>query len=592
MFKRYVASKRHTMQVDFDDYMAALGEGAQGGRGAAHAAPGAALPVRAARRVIAARRRGDAAVGRREAHQGRQPRRDPRRGPRRLRRARLRRGRRARHRAPHRARRGHVLQLLPRQGVGVPRARARGRRRGAAARARRAPAARDAARVRRGRLPRVLLLHRRGRRARRVPRRATPGTIRAMFEESRGARRASTSWPSDLRAAIAAGLLPALDVELCARGDGRGGARARRSGWQRDPPDVDGATRFATRCSSAAWSLLLALLSCRRRRSTLRSSSCAALHVGIAENKPNLFSDPLFSPLGAKQARVVVSYDVMTSGDDELQRVTEYSSPRGRRAIEPLVTFEHARGARRDLREAQEPAQAPVPAAYGEAATSASSRRSASASRSCSTYVAVERDQPLHAADLRATRRRRRSSPGSCARTASAARSSSPTCSTRPTIRAPRSRRYRRTLAYIKKFRRALKTPRTICGLHNYSDINRFRDTGTKKIIKALGCKQIWLTETGGIYKFAGFRHQRTPPAEGDAVHVQARASATSGSSASTSTRGSGARPRASTPGWSRTAVRGWPTGRSRSTCRSRRLLHRLRETTEIRWPEASHRRE
>ena len=42
--------------------------------------------------------------------------------------------------------------------------------------------------------------------------------------------------------------------------------------------------------------------------------------------------------------------------------------------------------------------------------------------------------------------------------------------------------------------------------LHNYSDINRFRSTGTKAIIKALGCKQIWLTEAGGIYKFASFK--------------------------------------------------------------------------------------
>ena len=32
MFKRYVASKRHTMQVDYDDYLADLGEGAQARR--------------------------------------------------------------------------------------------------------------------------------------------------------------------------------------------------------------------------------------------------------------------------------------------------------------------------------------------------------------------------------------------------------------------------------------------------------------------------------------------------------------------------------------------------------------------------------
>ena len=65
---------------------------------------------------------------------------------------------------------------------------------------------------------------------------------------------------------------------------------------------------------------------------------------------------------------------------------------------------------------------------------------------------------------------------------------------------------YRSTTRYIQRFKKALKAPRTICGLHNYSDTNRFRDRGTKAIIKALKCKEIWLTETGGIYKFASFK--------------------------------------------------------------------------------------
>ena len=48
MFKRYVASKRHTMQVDYDDWMVGDREGAQGGRGA-RADAGLGCPVRAAR---------------------------------------------------------------------------------------------------------------------------------------------------------------------------------------------------------------------------------------------------------------------------------------------------------------------------------------------------------------------------------------------------------------------------------------------------------------------------------------------------------------------------------------------------------------
>ena len=44
MFKRYVASKRHTMQVDFDDYLADLAKERR--RGAERArARGFALPV-------------------------------------------------------------------------------------------------------------------------------------------------------------------------------------------------------------------------------------------------------------------------------------------------------------------------------------------------------------------------------------------------------------------------------------------------------------------------------------------------------------------------------------------------------------------
>jgi hypothetical protein len=44
MLKRYVASKRHTMQVDFDDYVAALEQERKAGAERA-AAAGQALPV-------------------------------------------------------------------------------------------------------------------------------------------------------------------------------------------------------------------------------------------------------------------------------------------------------------------------------------------------------------------------------------------------------------------------------------------------------------------------------------------------------------------------------------------------------------------
>ena len=140
MRKRYVASKRHTIQVDFDDYLHDLDKerraGAQRARGRRLRAAGA--PRRQARRSRRDRCRGQA-----RAHQGGQPRGDPRA---------------AREvfselgygAAPacatscaHRPGQRHLLQLLPRQGGGLPRADRRDRARGrATAPTRRACAAR------------------------------------------------------------------------------------------------------------------------------------------------------------------------------------------------------------------------------------------------------------------------------------------------------------------------------------------------------------------------------------------------------------------------------------------------------------------
>ena len=54
--------------------------------------------------------------------------------------------------------------------------------------------------------------------------------------------------------------------------------------------------------------------------------------MGIGENSPSMFTDPLFGKLKVKQARLVVSYNVMTSGDDELPGSARTSRPRSSRA--------------------------------------------------------------------------------------------------------------------------------------------------------------------------------------------------------------------------------------------------------------------
>ena len=63
--------------------------------------------------------------------------------------------------------------------------------------------------------------------------------------------------------------------------------------------------------------------------------------------------------------------------------------------------------------------------------------------------------------------------------------------------------------SYIRRFYAALGRRRSLAkfvGIHNYSDTNRRRDTGTRLIIDTVKAQnpgaQFWLTETGGVAKF------------------------------------------------------------------------------------------
>jgi hypothetical protein len=55
--------------------------------------------------------------------------------------------------------------------------------------------------------------------------------------------------------------------------------------------------------------------------------------------------------------------------------------------------------------------------------------------------------------------------------------------------------------AWLSKFKRAAKGKARIYGLHNYSDVNRKRSSGTRRLLRTVP-GQVWLTETGGILKF------------------------------------------------------------------------------------------
>ena len=139
------------------------------------------------------------------------------------------------------------------------------------------------------------------------------------------------------------------------------------------------------------------------------------------------------------------------------------------------------------------------------------------------TVRAVERAEPPHAADVEHTGDRRRGS-----------RTSRRACCEGCTIvvgdlldqaddRLARRPTYRATTRWIERYRAALRTPRDVCGIHNYSDVNRFRTAGTRALMRALGCRRYWLTETGGIMSAGGWPRDGAPPDARDRVPVPAR---------------------------------------------------------------------
>ena len=244
-----------------------------------------------------------------------------------------------------------------------------------------------------------------------------------------------------------------------------------------------------------------------------RAPAAGASSPSARREQPEHVRRPaVHSALGAKHARLVVVLERRhRRRDDELNRVI--AVPRTRRSaagVTPLVTFEHARGDATICNRRANRKKAPVQAADGQAVRGEPAAvQGALPARP--HVVRLERDQPLHAADVQEPEGRREVHDDRAQGLQGRHRRRAPTSSTRPTTRAPSDPTFRvddplREGASA----RPTRAPRSVCGVHNYSDVNRFRQTGTKALIKALGCKQIWLTETGGLVQVRRLQGRRS----------------------------------------------------------------------------------
>ena len=239
------------------------------------------------------------------------------------------------------------------------------------------------------------------------------------------------------------------------------------------------------------------------------STASAAFTVGISENQPSMFTDPLFSGVGFKQARVIVGWDVaLDPKSAEYGRIAYYLASAQAAGIEPLVSFQHTRGdttkcdqkknfkkglCRLPSQKAYEKAMKAFFAAFPTIKvispwneinhfTQPTSRSPADAAKFTNTVAKLCPKCKIVVADI--------------------LDQADSTAAKNPTFKS--------TTKYINTFKKSLKVKRGICGIHNYSDVNRFRSTGTAAIMKALGCKEYWFTETGGLYDFGSFWSKKT----------------------------------------------------------------------------------
>ena len=200
--------------------------------------------------------------------------------------------------------------------------------------------------------------------------------------------------------------------------------------------------------------------------------------LAIADQKPATFSDPFFRQLGVARSRLNTPWNSILTEPGRLDQWLQAARNAG---VEPLVAFEHARG---DLCPSQ-PCSLPSVATYTRAMKAFHAK-----------YPWVHLLQPWNEANS-ATQPTGKH-PERAAAYYGALRSVCPTC----TIPAADVLDGSNLTRWVRRFRAALHgaSPR-LWGLHNYADTNRFRDTGTKKLLSLVD-GEIWLTEAGGIVSF------------------------------------------------------------------------------------------
>lgn len=229
----------------------------------------------------------------------------------------------------------------------------------------------------------------------------------------------------------------------------------------------------------------------------LPATAGAKLVVGISDQNPSTFGDPLYAPAKLTIARYVAPFDVTSDAGQRGRWEAWLAAARAARQ-RVLVSFEHSRRSRRLA------GRLPSAAAYRKAIM-AFKKKYGSQVSDISPWNEVDRKYVASRGEGQPTWNR----PAAVASYYGVARkvfrgkqivALDILDQANPTF----------ALRYVAKFRAAVRKQRlpspSIWGLHPYSDINRFSTTRTRRLLRAMPGGQVWLTEASGIVRFgSGF---------------------------------------------------------------------------------------
>ena len=229
------------------------------------------------------------------------------------------------------------------------------------------------------------------------------------------------------------------------------------------------------------------------------ASAGARFVLGIGDQSTRMLDDPRFAALGVHETRIVVPYDVAVD-PAQLARYAPVIDLARDRGVRMLVSFAAS---------ARTPARLPSARSY---------RLAVRAFRVRFPWVhdLGAWNEANHASQPTARH------PGQAARLYNALRAECRGCR----IVAADVLDQAGFATWVRRFRRVARAPR-IWGLHDYVDVNRFRDVSVPRMRRATGRRgQVWLTETGGVVRFArsfGYDERRAARSTRHVLRLAAR---------------------------------------------------------------------